>query len=217
MTDYSKTQWEEHYTRDKSRLTYPDENLVRMLFPYLKNLPDRNGLTALDLGCGSGRHLALLKECDIAEIWGCDYSQQALDMSSYYSFAQLLNCNNNALPFQNDYFDIVVAWGSLHYTTKDITEQSYNEIFRVLKKGGRLFGTLRSTYDTFLNNGENLNNNTGKTSIPDLNEATISLFSQDELELYLSPFSKKEFGLIERTPTGKLDKRISHWYYWGEK
>ena len=54
-------QWQAHYTKKKSELHYPDENLVRLLASYLK---DREAaeVSAADIGCGSGRHLNLLKD-----------------------------------------------------------------------------------------------------------------------------------------------------------
>lgn len=69
--------WEQHYGRDRSRLGYPDEALVRMLRPWIA---ERNctALRALDLGCGSGRHLSLLAESGVMEPVGLDLSAAAL-------------------------------------------------------------------------------------------------------------------------------------------
>ena len=57
----NKEIWNKHYTREKSILTYPDENLVRLLKNYL-NKKNTSELNAVDIGCGSGRHVSLLKD-----------------------------------------------------------------------------------------------------------------------------------------------------------
>ena len=69
--------WETHYTAGKSELLYPDENLVRLL---KKNrlLGSPGDLTAVDLGCGSGRHLRLLSDLGITRVIGLDASYNAL-------------------------------------------------------------------------------------------------------------------------------------------
>jgi SAM-dependent methyltransferase len=70
-------EWNSHYTNDKSKLTYPDENLVRLIKKNY-NLYNAENSTALDLGCGTGRHLKLLGECGFKKIIGTDSSFNAL-------------------------------------------------------------------------------------------------------------------------------------------
>ncbi|HOQ12674.1 MAG TPA: class I SAM-dependent methyltransferase, partial [Spirochaetota bacterium] len=69
--------WEQHYKKEKSLLSYPDENLVRMLALYLREQKNTSDLIAIDLGCGTGRHLKLLEDFNMKTI-GADFSFNAL-------------------------------------------------------------------------------------------------------------------------------------------
>jgi ubiquinone/menaquinone biosynthesis C-methylase UbiE len=210
--------WNNHYTRTKSVLTYPDENLVRMLKAYLdgKTRNEIESLVSIDLGCGTGRHLKLLNESGIQNIIGLDASMNALKIcKELYSF-QLVQTTNNSLPFRDSYFDIAISWGSLHYCTKDLLADQITEIRRVMKKGGRLFGTLRSEMDTYLKKGRHLGNDTWITDLDDIKNSVASFYNENELKSALDVFSKFEYGIIERTIIGDSRKRISHWIFRAE-
>ena len=99
--------WNRHYTREKSILLYPDENLVRMLKNYLNDHDNPNKLIAVDLGCGSGRHIKLIDELGISKIIGIDISYNALSICSerYNSF--LLQAQGDAIPLKDNSIDIV--------------------------------------------------------------------------------------------------------------
>ena len=205
--------WNEHYTREKSKLNYPDENLVRMLSKEIRENKSLQNGKALDLGCGSGRHLKLLNDFEFGTVIGTDLSPQALKICN----GMLMVCNNMNLPIKNESIDLIIAWGSLHYNYKSETPQMINEILRVLKKSGVFLGTLRSSRDTFLKKGTNLGNDVWQTSLNDI-EGTISAFyDESEVKALFSGFEVAEFGLSERTIVGDLGKLISHWVIRGVK
>ncbi|MBN1499452.1 MAG: class I SAM-dependent methyltransferase [Spirochaetes bacterium] len=208
--------WENHYKKQKSILLYPDENLVRMLSHEINGL-NMDGIKAIDIGCGSGRHVSLLRNFGIKHVTAADMSYNSVEMTSDHSGCFAVQCFNDKIPFKNDIFDIAVAWGSLHYADKNNTSLQIQEILRVLKKDGLLFGTLRSTFDSCLKKGKQLGNNTWITELSDLRNSIVSFFDEDELKNIFSDFSAFEFGIIERTLPGKLNERISHWYYRARK
>jgi SAM-dependent methyltransferase len=212
----SERAWERHYTRDRSVLRYPDENLVRMLAPFLKERGART-LRALDLGCGTGRHVGLLLEMGLERPLGLDTSFNALSLCAGLYDAPFVQADARSLPVSSDSLDIVVAWGSLHYTVKGDLAPMLAGVLRVLGKGGRLFGTLRNTRDTFLKKGLHLGNDVWKTGLDDIESSTVAFYSEDELRAALSPFSSFQYGFMERSPLGKPDSVISHWYFWAEK
>ena len=74
--------WETHYKRDRSALFFPDENLVRLLKKALDASPKNPEFLALDLGCGSGRHLSLCRDLGIPRVIGTDRSLQGLSLFS---------------------------------------------------------------------------------------------------------------------------------------
>ncbi|MBE7411198.1 MAG: class I SAM-dependent methyltransferase [Leptospiraceae bacterium] len=201
----TKILWDNHYKKEKSKLKYPDENLVRIL----SSLPNRG--KALDFGAGSGRHSVLLKDFGF-EVYAADYSEKSIEQ------IQLLNLDIHTSivgspPFrlQSEEFDLIVNWGVLHYNTLEESIKILKEFYRILKPGGILAGTIRSKNDTYLKV-----KNT-EIQIEDLKGGQIFLYSFDELKDLLKDFSYSEFGYSERSPIGKLEERICHWIFKARK
>lgn len=208
----NKEIWESHYNRNKSILLYPDENLVRMVKKdFLNNDPSK--FYALDIGSGSARHSQLLRNCGVKHVYNSDMAFNSIKFAFENLSIKGVNCFNQNMPFKDLSFDICIAWGSLHYSDKLCTKDQIHEIHRILKKGGTLYGTLRSEFDTHLKKGQLLSNNTYKSSLSDLNTAKVSFFSEIELCSLFKNFSSFEYGIIERTELNKIEHRISHWYY----
>jgi SAM-dependent methyltransferase len=193
--------WDNHYNREKSRLAFPDENLVRILSRILP------GGSALDHGAGSGRHSVLLKSFGF-NVSACDYS-----FKSIQAIRELIpEANTNLittleLPYDDSIFDLVVSWGVLHYNSLEDASKIVSEIKRILKPGGYFVGTVRSSQDT------HLKANQGVIGMEDLSGAKVKLYSLDDVKLLLQDFISKEFGYMERTPIGKLEERICHWIF----
>jgi ubiquinone/menaquinone biosynthesis C-methylase UbiE len=208
--------WDNHYTRARSVLVYPDENLVRMLMKFADS-KTAAGLSAVDLGCGTGRHIKMLSDVEVSNIFGTDNSINALKICrDLYNFPFIL-CDNLNLPFNEYSFDIVVSWGSLHYCEKNFLQKQIDEIYRIMKKGGRLFGTLRSERDTYLKKGKQSGNDIWITDLKDIKNSTVSFYSEKELMSAFNIFADFQYGIIERTIIGDIEKRISHWVFWAEK
>lgn len=206
-----KNKWNIHYKKNKSVLSYPDENLVRLVAAEMEKRKNPHDISAVDIGCGSGRHMALLKESGIADVYGTDYSLNALNICRDAGFPFVINCDNRNLPFSDETFDIAVAWGSLHYTTKDEMRAMLEEVRRIMKSGGSLFATLRRDNDTYLKTGKHLGNNIWQTGLDDLTGTVVSFFSENELKEIFSIFSSFSYGWMERTIIGDTGKVISHW------
>ena len=203
--------WETHYTSGRSELLYPDENLVRLL---KKNLPPDAGsaaIVAVDLGCGSGRHLKLLGDLGLGRAIGMDSSMNALRLSRKNFDVPLVRCDNRHIPLKPDSVHVVIAWGSLHYDRKSELGTMLSEIGRVLRTGGQLFATLRSGRDTFLKKGRHLGDDTWVTDLDDINGAVVSFYGEEEIKKEFSLFSQCRYGLMERTLIGDTSSLISHW------
>ena len=203
--------WENHYQREKSQLSYPDENLVRLLRKIQKKRKSVSHIRAVDLGCGSGRHLNLLNEIGIENIIGTDSSLKGLTISRENSSFPLIQMDNKHISLKDNSVDLLIAWGSLHYSHKDELPFMISEINRVLKKNGQLIGTLRSDKDTYMKRGKHIQNNIWQTDLDDIKGAIVSFFKEDELKSYFDIFNKFNYGFIERSIIGDMDKIISHW------
>lgn len=198
-----RTPWNRHYQTEKSRQLYPDENLVRLLAAARSELNPENA-SALDYGFGSGRHLQLLHEMRFARIAGCEISDVAFEQGRR-SFPELdlrlVAEADSTLPFDDASFDVIVCWGVLHYLSDHERLGLLEEFSRLLTPNGLLVGTLRSDRDTHFAHS-------------DVHDARMTLFSDEDARMLLSPFLKNlELGHMERTPIGRLDLRIAHWFF----
>lgn len=92
----------------------------------------KEGAVALDLGCGNGRHLDLLrKEFEMAV--GLDFSLSMLQLCD----APVVSGDLCALPFRDGCADVVLCVAALHHLpTRDERLAALDEIARVLRASG---------------------------------------------------------------------------------
>lgn len=192
--------WDGYYKTHPQRLIYPDENLVRIL--------EKQDLTqckrALDFGCGSARHLIYLKQKHITELYGMDISLEVIKKNqALYENIQFLHYEVlMPLPFPENFFDIIICWGVLHYNKKTVREFLLEEFYRTLKPGGLFTGTYRAKNDTHFKDSE-------------VHMAEIDYFEEKEilLELKNKHYKQIQLGYCERTPLGNLQKKIAHYFF----
>ncbi len=102
-----------------------------LLKPYL---PRDKTAKILDAAGGTGRITLRLAKLDY-RVTLCDLSPRMLEVArarmkknDVLDKIHLLQCDNNHLPYQDNYFDLVLCW--------DGAFESRQELFRVTKKGG---------------------------------------------------------------------------------
>jgi len=92
----------------------------------------RAGSVALDLGCGNGRHLTLLRERFGVAV-GLDFSRPMLNLCD----DNVVRGDLSALPFPASCADLVLCVAALHHLpTRDGRLGALDEIERVLRDGG---------------------------------------------------------------------------------
>ena len=97
----------------------------------------------LDVGTGPGRLLHHLHRCaPELELTGVDIStamvkkaEANLKKSGLAGKARVMYGASHGLPFPDAYYDLVLSTGSIHHWVEPV--KGLNEIFRVLKPGGR--------------------------------------------------------------------------------
>ncbi len=203
--------WERHYRRDRSLQVYPDENLVRLLKMRQREraLPERNPGAALDLGCGKGRHIALLQELGYAPLYGSDTSSEALaycrrkfpKIDLFALQGEQLLSDSFSFPLQEGSLSVVILWGVLHYNCDAAICSLLREARRLLAAEGCLYFTLRAATDShFASNAA-------------MQGASIRLFTEETARALLTAyFPVVELGYSERSPLGQLERRICHWF-----
>jgi len=139
--------WEKHFEVGTYDEKYPSEQVVRFLFRFLKSkMVETNGLKALDLGCGPGRHLSLFAENGL-NTYGCDLANSALISAKKYLStknlsAELIQTTLTKLPYKNNFFDIILSFGVLDHVSYDDAILGVEETFRCLKPGGQIYFKL---------------------------------------------------------------------------
>lgn len=134
--------WTElHRQQDKHRLRYPSEHVVR----WLAGLPNGEAtLTALDIGCGWGRHVDLLADFG--------YSVEGIDLSSEVASPTCVlpkrQGDMRELPYDNETFDIALAYGVFYYGTLEDHIKAVGELHRVLVPGGKALVVTRTHRDS---------------------------------------------------------------------
>ncbi|MCB0155189.1 MAG: class I SAM-dependent methyltransferase [Anaerolineae bacterium] len=121
----------------------------------LSLLPDATGQTCLDLACGSGRYLRLLRARGAAPLYGCDYSAEMLARAGATG---LIRSPFLALPFPNETFDLITCGLAVGHERN--LDHLLAEAARLLRPGGRLlysdfhpFAALLGWQRTFTANG----------------------------------------------------------------
>ncbi len=102
------------------------------------------GETVLDLGSGSGMDIfiALQKTGETGNVTGVDMTDaqlqkaEALTSSAGYHNVSFVKSYIESLPFEDEYFDVVISNGVVNLSPDK--DKVFSEIYRVLKKGGRM-------------------------------------------------------------------------------
>ena len=138
------TQWDEIYRQQ-------DRNYVSSLeyLPELLTLFKEHGIRkVLDLGCGSGTHIASLADSGF-EVYGIDNSEKAIAVARKYFKEKRLKGNLKVesmygkLPYENDFFDVIISFRAIYHAKIDDIRKTIKEIERVLKPHGLIFITTR--------------------------------------------------------------------------
>ena len=111
----------------------------------------RRAGTALDVGCGNGRHAALLAD-HADRVVGVDVSRGLLAVARERApGAHLLQGDAAGLPLADDSADLAVYVATLHHLpTRDLRRASLDELARVLAPGGAALVSAWSTaHDRF--------------------------------------------------------------------
>ena len=113
---------------------------------FLKSLSyPESGKKLLDIGCGTGAFLKSLKESE-ADLWGIDISVNATNIAKkILSKPEQIICKNACpLPFGDNEFDYVTAWGTIEHFPSILS--ILEEIKRVTKCGGKIAIMVPNVY-----------------------------------------------------------------------
>jgi ubiquinone/menaquinone biosynthesis C-methylase UbiE len=134
----------EFHTRDwfeqVERYRYDVEPFIHSVAQFTRH----HGKTILEVGVGAGTdHLQWARAG--CRCHGVDLTAAAIeatrDRLALYGFTSELHClDAEALPFDDEHFDVVYSWGVIHHTARP--DRLVHEIHRVLKPHGLFIGMM---------------------------------------------------------------------------
>jgi tellurite methyltransferase len=149
--------WDKRWATDEGRADWLDPHPA--VVAVMSELRARQARTALDLGCGVGRHALFLADAGL-EVEAFDGSETGLEIvRSAAASRGLKHGNADALPYRDGAFDFVLSWNVIYHGTLGDAGQRIAEIWRVLKPGGLYQGTMLPT--------RNVNYGIGRRVAPD--------------------------------------------------
>ncbi len=112
------------------------------LEPYIKNFadfPSYKGLDVLEIGVGMGSDHSSIASALPKSLHGIDLTQRSIEKTKerfeIYKLKSNLKVDNaEDLSFENNSFDAVYSWGTLHHSPN--TKKCIEEVHRVLRPGG---------------------------------------------------------------------------------
>ena len=131
---------------------FSDENINKVYDGWLddfNDIIDDCDMPILDLGCGGGNDLIYLcgKNKRVAAV---DISVNAINLVKK-RFPNILDAKcldmQDGLPYEDNYFKVIIADLSLHYFIKETTEKVINELKRILCNNGYLIIRVNSVND----------------------------------------------------------------------
>jgi SAM-dependent methyltransferase len=131
------------------------------LLPVAMRWKELGKKTALDIGCGRGRHSLFLAELGF-DVTAADISPEGIDQLEKEAKKRKLDgkiktvvCDMLELPFADSSFDCVVGFHSIFHTDYTGLETVISKITAMLKKSGRLYITLNSKSNPSFRDSDN--------------------------------------------------------------
>lgn len=114
------------------------------IFEITKNLTIKNDQKILDIGCGNGSFIDKIlknKSVESYNLTGIDFCKKSIDYANKHFNGNFINHDiKDGLPFEDNYFDVIICISTLFYLTNEIELQKVlSEIKRVCKDDSIIF------------------------------------------------------------------------------
>ena len=165
--------WNSVYMGEEKNSTvwYPGEGVVKFVARYIQKRTEvdkykvkKKVKRILDMGCGNGRHVVFFARQGF-DVYGIDISKEAIEVARKWLDREGLKAHLKVgdiekLPFEDEYFDVIVLLEVLDHISFFKASKAMKEAKRVLAAGGYVYVSLRSTEDSEFGRGEKIGHNT---------------------------------------------------------
>ncbi len=151
--------YQDFYSKHQAFLRYPADWVIRFHNMYLRsNIPSGR---VLDYGCGGGNNSTFFIEQGY-EVFGVDIAEAALPLiklnlenrhldPALADRFSIISPDSMTLPFEDNYFDLLVANQVLYYLpTEQHIRSVCKDMARVLRPGGTVFFTMMGSYNNYI-------------------------------------------------------------------
>lgn len=202
---------------------YPGEDLIRFIARNFYSTPNRNEIKLLEVGCGTGANLWYAAREGFS-VYGIDGSTIAinraidrLDCECPGWSGRLMVGDILQLPFPDHFFDAVIDNEAVYCNSFSHSQDIYNEMARVTKKGGKLFSRTFATGSWGDQTGEKVGHNAYVVNEGPLAGKGFSRFTDyKEIPELIQRFEISEIQLITRKYIS-IDREVKEWVITGEK
>lgn len=158
-TDNNRDFWDEHFKN--TSFDYPNESVVRFLARCRKWYPQGK---VLDWGCATGRHVMVALKFGF-DVMAADYVENCVDITRHKVENELTTMPGKVIDYivnkdvdiegvEDNSLDAILAFGVVFLDSMDKMESMLDNIYRMLKPGGRAFCDFRTEDDSVCKNND---------------------------------------------------------------
>ena len=214
MTKSGQLEWRQFHARREAsgnRPRWPNEVMLRVIFggDYLaRRIMLNPDARILDIGCGFGQNLLPFMDRGL-NCHGVEIDREIVDVARRIAEESQMTASfnvgrNGALPYPDDFFDLVMSIDTLHYESDQAgLSAALREFARVTKPGGAVFVTTIAPLHDMFAGSEKLGNGRFKVQNYDFRDGEImtSFESEEILNARLSDH-------FEHVETGRVTQKL---------
>jgi len=127
----------QNFANKYDKYVEPFNSVVRQIA--MSMFPPQKGMVVLDVGCGTGTNLSLYQRAG-CKVFGIDLSLSMLEVAriKLSTRANLIQGDASEMPYPNNFFNIIIAFLTLHEMPGYIRAEVMDEMTRILKHDGRI-------------------------------------------------------------------------------
>jgi SAM-dependent methyltransferase len=216
LTEQNIAHWNELFSRGPRWSKYPPEELVGFIAGAFPQGQHRQGLCALEVGCGPGPNLWFLAR-EGFKVAGIDGSPIAIEaagerlrsegLAESYRESDLKVGDFATLPWDDSSFDVVIDIQAISHNATPVIRSAMAEIKRVLKPGGWFFARMFGPKTTGISTGILFEK--GTTTFAEhgamAGSGVVHAFDEDELVELLAPFRDVTLDWVHRSVDQKFN------------